>query len=210
MLRARVCRLEGLLVDAVVEQQEGLQVGRAGVRGKRGVVFFLGDAALVAEPLDPSEGLDAVLGRGGRVADNNLVVLRDGDLGLVDTDVVGAEAEDRGWEGAGLILVEESGNPWVPLILDDLCRRVWGKHTVDRIIIRILRGGAAGLQLFRGGRVDSHGVGPEEGVHMAGILAGHDDGVNVFAHKLANISNGVRSDRSGGEEKFEQSHDYDG
>lgn len=183
---------------------------RAGVRGKRGVVFLLGDAAVVAEPLDPGEGLDVILGRGGGVADDGLVVLRDGDLGLVDTDVVGAEAEDRGWEGAGFVLVEESGDPWILLISEGLCCRVWCIHTVDRVIIGILRGGAAALQLLRGGRIDRHGVGPEEGVHMAGILTGHDDGVDVFAHKLANISNGVGSDRSDGEKKFEKSHDCDG
>lgn len=42
---------------------------------------------------------------------------------------------------------------------------------------------------------------------MAGIFAGGDDGVDVLAHELANIGDGVGSDRSGGHEKFEKSHD---
>lgn len=41
MLRARVGGLQCLLVDAVVEEEEGLEVGRAGVRGERCVVLVL-------------------------------------------------------------------------------------------------------------------------------------------------------------------------
>lgn len=111
MLCAGVGGLEGLLVDAVVEQEKGLEVGRAGVRGERSIVLVLGDATVVAEPLDPSEGLNAILGGGGGVADDSLVVLRDGDLGPVYANVVGAETEERGWEGAGFVLVEEGRDP---------------------------------------------------------------------------------------------------
>lgn len=86
-------------------------MGRAGVRGERCVVLVLGDAAVVAEPLDPRYGFDAILGGGRGTADDSLVVLRHGYLGLVNTGVVGAEAEKRGGEGAGVVLVEESRDP---------------------------------------------------------------------------------------------------
>lgn len=144
MLRARVGGLEGLLVDAVVEQEEGLEVGRACMRGERSVILILRNAAVVAEPLDPRECLNAILGGGRCVADDSLVVLWDRDLGPVDTDVVGAEAENGGWEGAGFVLVEESRDPWALSVSEGSVLGNLG-HTVGRVIIRVLRGGAASL-----------------------------------------------------------------
>lgn len=144
MLRARVSGLKSLLVDAVVEQKESLEVGRAGMRGECSVVLVLRDTAVVAEPLDSRQGLNAILGGSRRVADDGLIVLRNSNLGLVDADVVGAEAEDRGWESAGFVLVEESRDPWILLIFEGFVSLSLAR-TVGRVIVRILDGGAAGL-----------------------------------------------------------------
>lgn len=147
MLRARVSGLKGLLIDAVVEQEEGLEVGRTSMRGECSIVLVLRDIVEVTEPLNSREGLHAILGGGRRVADDGLVVLRDSYLGLIDSDVVGAEAEDGGWEGAGFVFVEESRDPWILLIFVGFVSLSLA-HTVGRVIVRVLCGGAAGLELL--------------------------------------------------------------
>lgn len=114
------------------------------MRGERRIVLVLRDTAVVAEPLDSREGLNAILGGGRRVADDGLIVLRDSDLGFIDSDVVGAEAEDRGWEGAGFVFVEKSRNPWILLIFEGFLSPSLAR-TVGGVIVRVLRGGAAGL-----------------------------------------------------------------
>lgn len=114
VLDARIGRFEGGLVDAVVEEENRLEMGGAGFGRKFGGILAVGRAlaAVVAEPLDSGEVLYAVLGGGRGVANDSFVVLGNGYFGLVDTDVVGAEAEDGSREGTGRVLVEKSGNPF--------------------------------------------------------------------------------------------------
>lgn len=55
--------------------------------------------------------------------------------------------------------------------------------TVDGQVIGVDSRGATLLQLGRGAHVDIDGIAAEETVHVALILAGHDDRIDVLAHE---------------------------
>lgn len=110
VLGSRVGRVEVVLVDAVREQEQGLEMGRAGRRGEGGHVLVLGGVAL-AKPLDTGQAVDAFLGDGRDVAGNGLEVLRDGDLGVLNGDVVGAESAEWNRLGSSVISNVESWDP---------------------------------------------------------------------------------------------------
>lgn len=110
VLRSRVCRVEAVLVDAVGEQQQRLEMGRAGRRGEGGHVLVAAGLAF-AEPLHAGQAVDAVLGNGGDVAGDGLEVLRDGDLGVLNGDVVGAESAEGDNLGSSVISDVESWDP---------------------------------------------------------------------------------------------------
>lgn len=105
VLRARVRRLERVLVDAVVEQEQRLQVCLAGLcRERRGVLARVGAAAAnIAEPLQPGQVVEVGLGGGGGVSGHHLEVLRNGDLSLFKPFVVGAETINRNRSVRGAI-----------------------------------------------------------------------------------------------------------
>ncbi|KAF7548839.1 hypothetical protein G7Z17_g6802 [Cylindrodendrum hubeiense] len=85
-------------------------MGGARRRRERGHVLVLGGVAF-AEPLHAGQGVDAGL-RGGRDATGDgLEVLRDGDLGVFDGDVVGAEAINGDGLGSSVISEIESRDP---------------------------------------------------------------------------------------------------
>lgn len=105
---ARVGRVEGVRVDAVVEQQQGLEASAAlGREGGGLLVVVLGGGILLAEPLDAGQGLNAFLRSGAGVTDDALVVLGNGDLGLLDGDVIRAEAADGDRRGGARGIAEE-------------------------------------------------------------------------------------------------------
>lgn len=93
VLGARVGVVEGVRVDAVREQQDGLQMGRAGL-GREGsdVLAAVGVGDALAHPLDAVDAFNIGLGRALGVAGDGLEVLGEGDLRVADVDVVGAEA----------------------------------------------------------------------------------------------------------------------
>lgn len=70
--------------------------------------------------------------------------------------------------------------------------QVWIRvRTVDGVVVRVLSGRAARLQLLRrlGGGSDS--VRAEEAVHVARVLARQNDRVDVLQHKVLRDRNGV-------------------
>ncbi len=54
--------------------------------------------------------------------------------------------------------------------------------TIRREIIWILCSGATSSEFSRRGGVHSYGIGAKEGVHVAFVFAGQDNGVDVLEH----------------------------
>ena len=104
-----------------MEEQQGLQVCRACLGGEGGFVFACFGGVAFAPPFYAREVADVCLGFCGGVADYDFVVLRDGDLGLVNIDVVGGEAGKRdgcvGCSGD----VEECWNPFYTISSESEC-----------------------------------------------------------------------------------------
>ena len=166
----RVIRLERLLVHAIMEQKQRLQVRAARLARPRRGILALVRGVVLAEPLLARELGDAGLRRGGRVAGDGAVVLRDGDLGFVDVDVVGAEAGEGDAGVRAVVVLDEQGrDPFYMLALprDKVVHwKAVGELTVGRKVVGVLGGGAARLELLRGRRVGGDRVGPEKGVHV--------------------------------------------
>jgi hypothetical protein len=176
VLTALVTGLESLLVDALGEVEELLNVGAAGLG--RETVSVKGDALAFTGPLGLCVGVHGVLGHGAGLASNHHQVLRDGDLGRgLAQVVVCAEAED----GYGLVVlailgVEESRNP------------------VGGQIVGVLGAGATLLEFSTGLCAGNDGVGAVERVEMRLVeLAREDNGINVLLHeRRRNLDDGVR------------------
>ncbi|KAI6756876.1 hypothetical protein HG530_011474 [Fusarium avenaceum] len=136
--------LEGLLVDALWEVEELLQMGAAGRGGE--AVGADGNGLALAGPLSLGVSGHISFGLGVGISSDHLQVLGDGDLsGCLAEVVVGAEAHNRdGLEVRSIGSVQRRGDP------------------VDRQIVGVLGVGAALLQLGAGLGVDGDGVGAEE------------------------------------------------
>lgn len=107
---ARVSRLQSIGVDTIVEEQQMLQMRGASLGRECSIILVLGRVAL-AKPLDASVVLNLVLGLSSSVPSKVSVVLRNGNFGLVQIDVVGAESVE-GDRGASTVLDQvQSGNP---------------------------------------------------------------------------------------------------
>lgn len=73
-------------------------MGRAGLGREGGdVLAAVGVGDALAHPLDAVDAFDVCLGRTLGVAGDGFEVLREGDLGVADVDVVGAEAHGGDW-----------------------------------------------------------------------------------------------------------------
>jgi len=102
-------------VDAIRESQDGLDVRAARHTregGARPVLTVLGP--VLAPPGDTRGSLVHVgLALGAGVAGDGEEVVREGDLGLVDVLVVGAEHDGVDFGVVALVHVEESRRPWL-------------------------------------------------------------------------------------------------
>lgn len=185
--------LEGLLVDALGEVEELLQMGAAG-RGREAIGAD-GNGLALAGPLSLGVSGHISFGFGVGISSDHLQVLGDGDLsGCLAEVVVGAEAHNRdGLEVRSIGSVQRRGDP------------------VDGQIVGVLGVGAALLQLGAGLGVDGDGVGAEERVQMGlAVLAGEDNGINVLEHEGGgNVDLGVglgSADKKAGGEKNGRRH----
>lgn len=71
-------------------------------------------------------------------------------------------------------------------------------RTVNGQVVRVVVGGAAGHELFSGGSGQIDRVVAKEAVHVAGVFPGLDNGVDVLAHDVPRVDQGIRLHRTGG------------
>lgn len=105
VLDSRICGFECLLVDTVVEQENRLEMGVAGL-GWEAIDILPCTGAALAKPLDARERLGISFGLRGGVADDSLVVLWNGDFYLFDRNVIGTESTNGNWGIRGLFFVK--------------------------------------------------------------------------------------------------------
>lgn len=74
-------------------------------------------------------------------------------------------------------------------------------RTVNRQVVRVVVGGAAGHELVRSRSSQIDRVIAEEAVHVARVLAGLYNGVDVFAHDVPRVDQGIRLHRARGGQK---------
>lgn len=193
-----VSRLERLLVDALREVEQLLEMGAA--RLGREAIGVKSARFALAGPLRLCVGNHISLRRGRGLSGHHLQVLWDGHLGGgLSEVVVGAETR----QGHRLVRVSA-------------VRRVQGRgDPVDGQIVGVLGVGAALLQLGAGRGARGDGIGAEERVHV-GLVKGarEDDGIDVLLHeRLGHVDLGVSlgsSDEEAGGEKNGRRHPVPG
>lgn len=81
------------------------------------------------------------------------------------------------------------GTPGLLRLAYDFRRR--GERTVDGEVVGVLGGRATGLELGRGVCVDGDGIGSEEAVHVALVLARKHNRIDVLKHELLSDDHSV-------------------